>query len=135
MNKKAIVRLVELLGGEGEWTKGIEIALHPESIYCKFQFWNREPQIFERAYDDDKILNELKTLLFIIRWQDKRGINYQIPNSFKQYLDKYGFVELYNIYREESMMSSGSESEEIELFEKEWSYLIDKIKKENNVKF
>lgn len=50
-------------------------------------------------------------------------------------MDKYGFVELYNIYREETMMSSGSESEEIELFEKEWSYLIDKIKKENNVKF
>lgn len=135
MNKTTITRLAEELGSKGEWTKGIQIELHPNSFYCKYQFWNREPKVLIRAYNDERILEELKVLLFIIRWQDKREANYQLPNLFRKYLDKYGFVELYNIYKEDKMMTSGSEREEIEVFEKEWTYLIEKIKKENNVKF
>ena len=83
---------------------------------------------------DEIILEELKVLLFIIRWQDKRETYYRLPNLFNKYLDKYGFVELYKIYKENKMTTS-NEREEIELFEKEWNYLIEKIKKENNVKF
>ena len=49
-------------------------------------------------------------------------------------MDKYGFVELYNIYKGNKMMTSGSEREEIILFETEWNYLIEKIEKENNIK-
>lgn len=134
MSKTIISKLVEELGGEGEWAKGIQIELHPNTFYCKYQFWNREPKVLIRAYNDERILEELKVLLFIIRWQDKRETNYQTPNLFKQYLGKYGFQELYNIYKEEKMMSSGIEREEIEVFEKEWNYLIGKIEKENYIK-
>lgn len=134
MDKTLLSKLVEELGGEGEWTKGIQIELHPNTFYCKYQFWNREPKVIIRAYNDERILEELKVLLFIIRWKDKRETNYQLPNLFRKYLDKYGFVKLYNIYKEEKMMTPGIGREEIILFETEWNYLIKKIEKENNIK-
>ena len=43
-------------------------------------------------------------------------------------------MELHKIYKENKMTTS-NEREEIELFEKEWNHLIEKIKKENNVKY
>lgn len=134
MNKTLLSKILEELGGEGEWTKGIQIELHANTFYCKYQFWNREPKVLIRSYNDEIILEELKVLLFIIRWQDKRETYYRLPNLFNKYLDKYGFVELYKIYKENKMTTS-NEREEIELFEKEWNYLIEKIKKKNNVKF
>ena len=134
MNKTLLSKLVEELGGEEEWTKGVQIELHPNTFNYKYQFWGRESQPFIRAYDDDRILEELKVLLFIIRWQDKRETYYRLPNLFNKYLDKYGFVELYKIYKENKMTTS-NEREESELFEKEWNHLIEKIKKENNVKY
>ena len=135
MNKTLLSKILEELGGEGEWTNGIQIELHPNTFYCKYQFWNREPKVLIRSYNEEIILEELKILLLIIRWQDKRETYYRLPNLFKQYLDKYGFVELYKIYKENKMMTTGSEREEIELFEKVWSCLIEKIKKKNNVNF
>ena len=135
MNKTLLSKLVEELGGEEEWTKGVQIELHPNTFNYKYQFWGRESQPLIRTYDDDGILEELKVLLFIIRWQDKRDINYRTPNLFKQYLGKYGLVKLYNTYKENKMMTSDNEREEIELFEKEWNYLIEKVKKENNLEF